>query len=200
MKILASTLRAHLSQFAIGEIHVQSEDDSSITIFARLNPVIFKPSRIAINVSKLKNKYIKIQIDVIAETPISENFQFQVDIKNFEILADPKIRTLLESQPLLVERIKDIIDSSEVLGEITLYTPPTSTEPFIRVVSLIKESKPSRLTDPILDMLNASIDVLQSVLAAQEKMKEQDSARFCWRCGSLQEGTGFYCNVCGVKL
>ncbi len=200
MKILASTLRAHLSQFAVGEIHVQGEDDSDIMIFARLNPVIFKPSRIAINISKLKNKYIKIQIDVIAETPISEEFQFQIDIKSLKIQADPKTKILLKNQPLLSERIKDIISASEVLGEITLYTPPTSTEPFIRVVSLIKESKPSRLADPILDMLNASIDVLQAVLAAQEKSQIQDTARFCWRCGSPQEGTGFYCNVCGVKL
>ncbi len=200
MKILASTLRAHLSQFAVGDVRVQSEDDSDIMIFARMNPVIFKPSRIAINVSKLKNKYVKIQIDVIAETPINENFQFQIDIKNLKVLTDPKIRNLLEKQPLFNERITDIINSSEVLGEITLYTPPISTEPFIRVVSLIKETKASRLTDPILNMLNASIDVLQTVLAAQEKLSDEEIAKFCWRCGSPQEGTGFYCNVCGVKL
>ena len=199
MKLLAATVQAHLANYTTGNFQVYSED-KEITIFAELNPNIFKPGRIGIQIVDLPNPFFRVQIDIISYQDISDEFAYAYDIKKRKLLANKTILKEMVKHAIFVERINDIVNLSDVIGEIKFYTPPESTEPFTRVVVLIKDDRIFKETEVIIDLINASLDIHHAILEIIQKIKLKDKPRFCWRCGARIEGEGYYCPICGVKL
>ena len=199
MRILAAKIQSHLANYTTGDFQTYSEDNT-VTIFSELNPNIFKPARIGIQIVNLPNPFFRLQIDVICKIPIKRELSYYFDIKKQRIVSDKKIMVELEKHPIFMERVQDIVKFSDVIGEIKFYTPPESTDPFTRVIVLVKDERVERDADILIDIIYSAIDIHQAICEINQKTMLREAPRYCWRCGAKIEGEGYYCPICGVKL